>query len=75
MHKYFEVWAKTSQRVNSDGTIDLEYDVAQDNIEKYVVYELDEGYGLVTDTKEYEVEDFNKIAEDHPAPEWQNDMW
>ena len=72
--KYFEVWAETSQRVNSDGTIDLDYEVAQDNIRKYFVDEMDET-GMVIDTKEYTEEDFRKIAEDHPTPEWQNHMW
>lgn len=72
--KYFEVWAETSQRVNSDGTIDLDYEVAQDNIRKYFVDEMDET-GMVIDTKEYTEEDFDKIAEDHPEPEWQNHMW
>ena len=72
--KYFEVWAETSQRVNSDGTIDLDYEVAQDNIRKYFVDEMDET-GMVIDTKEYAEEDFHKIAEDHHAPEWQNHMW
>lgn len=72
--KYFEVWAETSQRVNSDGTIDLDYETAQDNIRKYFVDEMDET-GMVIDTKEYAEEDFRKIAEDHPAPKWQNNMW
>lgn len=70
--KYFEVWAETSQRVNSDGTIDLDYDVAQDNIRYYVVEETDED-GVVVATKEYW--NFDKIAEDHPASEWQNNLW
>lgn len=72
--KYFEVWAETSQRVNSDGDIDLDYDVAQDNIRKYFVEEMDED-GNFVQSKDYEIEDFDKIAEDHPAPEWQNHMW
>lgn len=72
--KYFEVWVETSQRVNSDGTIDLDYEVAQDNVRKYFVDEMDET-GMVIDTKEYAEENFDKIAEDHPAPEWQNHMW
>ena len=72
--KYFEVWAETSQRVNSDGTIDLDYEVAQDNIRKYFVDEMDET-GMVIDTKEYAEDDFDKIVEDHPAPEWQSHMW
>lgn len=72
--KYFEVWAETSQRVNSDGTIDLDFEVAQDNIRKYFVDEMDEN-GMVLDTKEYAEENFNKIAQDHPAGEWQNYMW
>lgn len=70
--KYFDVWAETSQRVHSDGTIDLDYEVAQDNIRHYFVDEMDED-GVYIDTKEYW--DFAKIAEDHPAPEWQNNMW
>lgn len=70
--KYFEVWAETSQRVNSDGTIDLDYETAQDNIRYYFVDEMDED-GTVVETKEYW--DFGKIAEEHPAPEWQNNLW
>ena len=72
--KYFEVWAETSQRVFSDGTCDNDYDVAQDNIRKYFVEEMDED-GNFVQSSDYEVEDFDKIAEDHPAPEWQNHMW
>ena len=72
--KYFEVWAETSQRVDSDGAIDLDYDVAQDNIRKYFVEEMDED-GNFVQSRDYEIEDFDKIAEDHPAPEWQNHMW
>lgn len=70
--KHFEVWAETSQRVNKDGTIILDYDVAQDNIRYYVVEETDED-GVVVATKEYW--NFDKIAEDHPASEWQNNLW
>lgn len=72
--KYFEVWAETSQRVDIDGNIDLDYDVAQDNIRKYFVEEMDED-GNFVQSRDYEIEDFDKIAEDHPAPEWQNHMW
>lgn len=72
--KYFEVWVETSQRVNSDGDIDLDYDVAQDNIRKYFVEEMDKD-GNFVQSRDYEIEDFDKIAEDHPAPEWQNHMW
>lgn len=72
--KYFEVWVETSQRVDSDGTIDLDYDVAQDNIRKYFVEEMDED-GNFVQSRDYEIEDFDKIAEDHPEPEWQNHMW
>ena len=70
--KYFEVWAETSQRVNSDGTIDLDYEVAQDNIRYYFVDEMDED-GVVVRTEEYW--DFNKVLEDHPAGEWENTSW
>lgn len=72
--KYFEVWAETSQRVFSDGTIDADYEVAQDNIRRYIVDEIDEK-GTVTNTKEYDEKDFAKIAEDHPAGEWENYNW
>lgn len=72
--KYFEVWAETSQRVYSDGTCDNDYEVAQDNIRKYFVDEMDED-GMTIATKEYAIDDFKKIAEEHPAPEWQNHMW
>lgn len=69
--KYFEVWAETSQRVFSDGTIDTDYGVAQDNIRRYIVDEMKEN-GTVTNTKEYDYNEFAKIAEDHPAGEWEN---
>lgn len=72
--KYFEVWAETSQRVFSDGTIDADYEVAQDNIRKYIVDEINED-GTVTNTKEYDCKEFAKIAEDHPAGEWENYNW
>ena len=72
--KYFEVWAVTSQRVNSDGTVEGDYEVAQDNIREYFVDEIDEN-GMVIDTKTYGEDEFNRIAEEHPAPEWQNNMW
>lgn len=72
--KSFEVWAETSQRVNSDGTIDLDYEVAQDNIRKYFVDEIDEN-GVVINTKEYAEEDFKKIEAEYPAGEWENYSW
>ena len=71
--KYFEVWAETSQRVYSDGLVECDAEVANENIRKYLVDEWDED--LVVNTKEYEVEDFDKIEQEHPAPEWQNNMW
>lgn len=72
--RYFEVWAETSQRVYSDGTVEPNGEVAQDNIRKYFVEEYDED-NIYVESKDYEIEDFDKIAEDHPAPEWQNNMW
>ena len=74
MAKHFEVWAETSMRVFSDGTIDIDADCANDNIRRYFVEESDED-GAITDTVEYDYDEFGKIAEDHPAPEWQNNMW
>ena len=72
--KYFYVYAETTLPVFSDGTVDCDCEHAQDNITKYHVDEWnDENY--IDNTKEYSVEDFDKIALDHPAPEWQNDMW
>ena len=38
--KYFEVWAETSQRVYSDGTCEIDGEVAQDNIRKYFLHFL-----------------------------------
>lgn len=73
--KYFYVYAETILPVFSDGTVDCEFEHApQENITKYYVDEMDET-GLVLDTKEYSVEDFKKIEEDHPAGEWQNHNW
>lgn len=72
--KYFEVWAETSQRVYSDGTCEIDGEVAQDNIRKYFVDEFGED-NIYIGTKDYEIEDFDKIEQDHPAPEWQNNMW
>lgn len=77
MTKYFEVWAETAMRAFSDGTIDIDADCANDNIRKYIVEEYGdgEGVGMITGVKEYKPEEFYKIAEDYPAPEWQNNMW
>ena len=72
--KYFEVWVVTTQRMNSDGSIDFDYEVAKDNIREYFVDEMDES-GMVIDTKTYDEDEFSRIAEEHPAPEWQNNMW
>lgn len=72
--RYFEVWAETSQRVYSDGTVEADGEVARDNIRKYFVEEYDED-NIYVESKDYKIEDFDKIAEDHPAPEWQNNMW
>lgn len=72
--KYFEVWAETSQRVYSDGTVEIDGEVAQDNIRKYFVDEYDDN-NMYAETKEYKVEDFNKIEQEHQPPEWQNNMW
>lgn len=72
--RYFRVWAETSLPVYSDGTVDNDADCANDNIRRYFVDEYEED-GTITDTVEYDYEEFGKIAEDHPAPEWQNHEW
>lgn len=72
--KVFEVYAKTSLPVFSDGTVIMEADYANDNIIGYVVDELDED-GCVVKTIEYDVDDFADIAKDHPTPEWQCHDW
>lgn len=72
--KVFEVYAKTTLPVFSDGMVIMDGDCANDNISEYVVDELDED-GCVVKTIEYDVDDFADIAEDHPAPEWQCHDW
>lgn len=72
--KYFEVWAETSQRVYSDGTVEVDGEVAQDNIRKYFVDEFGED-NIYIGSKDYEIEDFDKIEQEHQPPEWQNNMW
>lgn len=72
--KVFEVYAKTSLPVFSDGMVIMDGDYANDNIIEYLVDELDED-GCVVKTLSYDVEDFADIAKDHPAPEWQCHDW
>ena len=72
--KYFYVYAQTTLPVFSDGTIDCDAEHAQDNITKYFVDEWSDD-GEIEDTKVYDEKDFKQIELDHPAPEWQNDMW
>ena len=72
--KVFEVYAKTSLPVYSDGMVIMDGDCANDNIVEYLVDELDED-GCVVKTLLYDVEDFSDIAKDHPAPEWQCHDW
>lgn len=67
--RVFEVYAKTSLPVFSDGTVIMEADYANDNIIEYLVDELDED-GFVVKTLSYDFDDFAQIVEDHPAPEW-----
>ena len=74
MTKYFTVYAKTSLPVYSDGTVSADGTYAQDNITKYVADEYDKN-GFIFNSKEYEVEDFHKIAEEHQPPEWQCYEW
>lgn len=74
MTKYFTVYAETALPVYSDGRVELDADYAQDNITKYVVDEYEEN-GYIFNTKEYDVDDFDKIEQEHQPPKWQNDMW
>ena len=74
MTKYFTVYAETSLPVYSDGTVVADGTYGQDNITKYIVDEYEDD-GFIYNTKEYEVEDFHKIAEEHQSPEWQNYDW
>ena len=72
--KYFRVIAQTTLPVYSDGTVDCDFEHAQDNITGYIVEEYDED-GCVTNTNEYDYEEFGHIADDYPASEWQNHDW
>ena len=71
---YFNVYAKTSLLVNSDGSLDLNYDQASDNLTYYIVDEWDDR-GLLINTRKYREAEFDQIKEDHPADKWENFNW
>lgn len=85
---YFEVYELKAReliatRVNSDGTpdYDTEHKIDTDAVIEYVVYEYGEDGGH-EGTKHYQVSEYydeqdciEKIKEDYPAGEWQNNNW
>lgn len=73
--KYFSVYAQTTATVLSDGSLDIDAEHITDNITKIFVDEWDDTSPFIQSTKEYNVEDFEKIKETHQPPEWQNDEW
>ena len=73
--KNFYVYAQTTLPVFSDGTVDCDPQHAQDNITKYYVDEFTAEGRLIRDMVEYDPEHFDKIAEEHPASEWNNYDW